>query len=117
MNKKSLSERDICAKFISPALVNAGRDMRKQVRGEVGFTDARIYVKGNLTTLGKCKRADYLLCYKPNIPVAIIEAKFNHPSVIAVFSCCFSGSKNFTGNASNFRNMNYIQNEARWYLK
>lgn len=82
-NKKDLSERDICTKFITPALKQAGWDMQKQVREEVGFTDGRIYVKGNLTTRGKRKRADYILYYKPNIPVAIIEAKDNKHSVMA----------------------------------
>lgn len=82
-NKKNLSERDICTKFITPALEQAGWDMQKQVREEVGFTDGRIYVKGNLTTRGKRKRADYILYYKPNIPIAIIEAKDNNHSVMA----------------------------------
>lgn len=82
-NKKALSERDICTKFITPALEQAGWDMQKQIREEVGFTDGRIYVKGNLTTRGKRKRADYILYYKPNIPVAIIEAKDNNHSVMA----------------------------------
>ena len=82
-NKKALSERDICTKFIAPALEQAGWDMQKQVREEVGFTDGRIYVKGNLTSRGKRKRADYILYYKPNIPVAIIEAKDNTHSVRA----------------------------------
>ena len=57
--------------------------MQKQVREEVGFTDGRIYVKGNLTTRGKRKRADYVLYYKPNIPIAIIEAKDNKHSIMA----------------------------------
>lgn len=81
--KKDLSERDICTKFITPALKQAGWDIQKQVREEVGFTDGRIYVKGNLTTRGKRKRADYILYYKPNIPIAIIEAKDNKHSVMA----------------------------------
>lgn len=81
--KKELSERDICTKFISPALEQAGWDMQKQVREEVSFTDGRIYVKGNLSVRGKRKRADYILYYKPNIPVAIIEAKDNNHSVRA----------------------------------
>ena len=81
--KKDLSERDICTKFITPALEQAGWDMQKQVREEVSFTDGRIYVKGNLTTRGKRKRADYVLYYKPNIPVAIIEAKDNKQTVMA----------------------------------
>lgn len=82
-NKKNLSERDICTKFITPALEKAGWDLQKQVREEVGFTDGRIYVKGNLSVRGKRKRADYILYYKPNIPVAVIEAKDNTHSMMA----------------------------------
>lgn len=80
-SKKDLSERDICSKFISPALESAGWDMQTQIREEVSFTDGRIYVKGNLTSRGKRKRADYILYYKPNIPIAIVEAKDNKHSV------------------------------------
>ncbi|MBE2226854.1 MAG: DEAD/DEAH box helicase family protein [Ignavibacteria bacterium] len=71
----SLSERDICTQFITPALNKAGWNFEKQVREEVSFTDGKIYVKGNLTKRGIRKRADYILYYKPNIPIAIIEAK------------------------------------------
>lgn len=77
MNKKSLSERDICTKFITPALAAAGWDVHTQVREEVGFTDGRIYVRGRLHARGAQKRADYILYYKPNIPLALIEAKDN----------------------------------------
>ncbi len=75
MDKKSLSERDICTKFITPAIERSGWDKLKQIMEEVSFTDGRIYVRGHLTTRGKMKRADYILYYKPNIPIAIIEAK------------------------------------------
>ncbi|MEA3416105.1 MAG: DEAD/DEAH box helicase family protein, partial [Thermodesulfobacteriota bacterium] len=78
-----LSERDICTKYINPALEKSGWDMKRQVREEVSFTDGRIYVKGNMSARGKRKRADYILYYKPNIPVAIIEAKDNTHSVKA----------------------------------
>jgi type I restriction enzyme R subunit len=83
MNKKTLSERDICTKYISPAVLNAGWDIQKQVREEFSFTAGRIYVKGNLWTRGKQKRADYLLYHKPNIPIAIIEAKDNNHTISA----------------------------------
>ena len=83
MNKKSLSERDICTKFITPALEKAGWDSKMQVLEEVSFTDGKIYVKGKVTARGSKKRADYILYYKPNIPVAIIEAKDNNHSVRA----------------------------------
>ena len=77
MNKKSLSERDICTKFIIPALKAAGWDIKKQVREELSFTDGRVIVQGKLHTRGKRKRADYILYYKKDIPIAIIEAKDN----------------------------------------
>ena len=81
MNKKDLSEADIKAKFITPALLNAGWDEYTQIGREVYFTDGRIYVKGKMTARGKRKFADYILFYKPNIPIAIIEAKDNKHSV------------------------------------
>lgn len=81
MNKKELSERDICTKYITPAIKNAGWDIDIQVREEKSFTAGRIIIKGKLHTRGKQKRADYILYYKPNIPIAIIEAKDNNHSV------------------------------------
>ena len=77
MNKKLLSERDICTKFITPALKKAAWDELTQLREEVSFTKGRIIVRGKLVTRGKAKRADYVLYYKPNIPLALIEAKDN----------------------------------------
>jgi type I restriction enzyme, R subunit len=77
MDKRQLSERDICTKFITPALRQAGWDEMSQLREEVSFTKGRIIVRGKLVTRGKAKRADYILYYKPNIPLAVIEAKDN----------------------------------------
>lgn len=83
MDKKSLSERDICTKFITPALENAGWDKMDQVREEVSFTAGPIRVRGNMAIRDKkkIKRADYILYYKPNRPIAIIEAKDNNHSL------------------------------------
>ena len=81
-NKKSLSERDICTKFITPALQKAGWDLHKQILEEVFFTDGKIYVRGKLTARGERKRADYILYYQDN-PIAVIEAKDNKHSVRA----------------------------------
>jgi len=77
-SKKDLTERDICTKFITPALERSGWDIQLQVLEEFAFTHGRIYVKGKLTARGEQKRADYILFYKPGIAVAIIEAKDNH---------------------------------------
>ncbi len=81
MDKRGLSERDICTKFITPALREAGWDEMLQIREEVGFTKGRIIVRGKLVTRGRAKRADYILYFKPNIPIALIEAKDNNHSV------------------------------------
>ncbi|MDD2716302.1 MAG: DEAD/DEAH box helicase family protein [Candidatus Wallbacteria bacterium] len=81
MNKKDLSERDICTKFILPALVMAGWDVQKHIRENVYFTDGRILLKGNKTARGERKFADFILYMKPNIPIAVIEAKDNNHSL------------------------------------
>lgn len=80
MDKKKLSERDICSKFINPALEQAGW-VAHQIREEVTFTNGQIMVRGKLHTRGERKRADYVLYYKKNIPLAIIEAKDNNHSI------------------------------------
>lgn len=82
IDKKSLSERDICTKYITPAIEQSGWNRLTQVREEVNITKGRVIV----TTGSKPKRAerrvaDYILYYKPNIPIAIIEAKDNNHSV------------------------------------
>lgn len=83
MIKKDLSERDICTKFITPAIEKSGWDKLTQLLEEVSFTDGKIYVRGKMTARGTRKRADYILYYKPNIPIAIVEAKDNKHSVRA----------------------------------
>lgn len=77
MNKRQLSERDICTKFITPALEQAGWDIATQVREEFALTKGRIIVRGKLHTRAQSKRADYVLFHKPNMPIAVIEAKDN----------------------------------------
>lgn len=81
MEKHTLSERDICTKYITPALRHAGWDEMLQIREEVSFTKGRIIVRGKLVSRGQAKRADYVLHVKPNIPLALIEAKDNSHSV------------------------------------
>ena len=78
MDKKSLSERDVCTKLIVPALQHAGWDIQRQVREEVTFTKGRVIVRGKLHTRGKARRADFVLYHSANRPIAVIEAKDNH---------------------------------------
>lgn len=85
MDKKSLSERDICTKFIHPAIEKAWWNMKNQVREEVSFkekfTDWKIVAKWKKIVRLNEKRADYILYYKNNFPIAIIEAKSNKHSI------------------------------------
>lgn len=81
MDKRALSERDICSKYITPALEQAGWDRMLQIREEFSFTRGRIIVRGRMVARGQAKRADYVLYYKPNIPIALIEAKDNNHSI------------------------------------
>ena len=51
-----------------------------QVREEFYFTKGRVIVRGKTVKRGEAKKADYLLYYKPGIPIAVLEAKDNnHP--------------------------------------
>src|SRR5947207_13436022 len=82
LDKKSLSERDVCSKFITPALTADHKwDLMSQIREEVSFTKGRVIVRGQLSTRGEPKRADYILYFKPGIPLAVVEAKDNNHSV------------------------------------
>jgi type I restriction enzyme, R subunit len=84
VNKKELTEADIRSKFITPALVGPGGtkwNLMTQLLEERYFTKGRVIVRGKTVTRGEAKKADYILCYKPNIPIAVIEAKDNNHSV------------------------------------
>ena len=84
MNKKLLSETDIRSKFITPALCGpngAGWDLMTQLKEEAYFTKGRVVVRGKTVQRGEAKKADYLLYYKPNLPIAVIEAKDNNHAV------------------------------------
>ena len=84
MNKKALTEADIRTKFITPAILGAHGekwDVMTQVREEAYFTKGRVIVRGKIVKRGEAKKADYLLFYKPNIPLAVIEAKDNTHTV------------------------------------
>lgn len=83
LNKQSLSEASIISKYILPAIENAGWDKQKQIAQEISFTDGRIIVRKKVVTRGKRKRADIILYYKNNLPLAIIEAKDNNHSIDA----------------------------------
>lgn len=79
MNKQALSETDICDRFITPALHQAGW-LREQILREHSFTAGRITVRGRLVARGKPRRADYVLLVG-QVAVAVIEAKDNRHAV------------------------------------
>lgn len=81
MRKHEMTEEDIKLQFITPAIEGAGWDRQRQIRMEYNFTDGRVIVRGNVTARGRRKRTDYLLYYKPNLPLAIVEAKDNRHSL------------------------------------
>jgi len=60
MSKKTLSESDICAKYITPVVIQAGWNDALQIRREVFFTKGRIIVRGKLVTRGKAKPSGLL---------------------------------------------------------
>jgi type I restriction enzyme, R subunit len=84
MNKKSLTEADIRTKFITPAILGPDGskwDVMTQIREEAYFTRGRVIVRGKTVKRGEAKKADYILYYRPNLPIALVEAKDNNHSV------------------------------------
>lgn len=77
LTKKNLTEEDIKLKYITPALQEADWDIKNQIRCEYYYTAGKINVRENVAQRGKGKKVDYLLSYKANIPIAIVEAKDN----------------------------------------
>ncbi len=81
VSKRDLSERDICSKFLTPAILGSGWDLLTQIREEYPLTNGRIIVRGKLVSRATPRRADYVLFRKPGIPIAVIEAKDNNHTV------------------------------------
>jgi len=77
MNKKQLTETDIITKYILPAVVKKGWDSMTQIRQEVKLRDGKVIVRGQVAARKKVKSADIVLYHKPNLPLAVIEAKAN----------------------------------------
>lgn len=119
MGKRDLSEEDIKARYITPAIVDSGWDLKKQVRLEYAFTAGRIILRGNVTARGKQKRADYVLFYKSNFPLAVIEAKDNNHPVGAGLQQAIGYANEldiyyvYTSNGDGFIEQNLITGEVR----
>lgn len=83
MDKKQLSEIDICEKFISPAIARSGWNIHDQIFREYPLRVGRVTVRGNKSHRDPSTvlRADYALFYKANIPIAVVEAKDNNKAM------------------------------------
>ncbi|MBU3070435.1 DEAD/DEAH box helicase family protein [Aestuariicella sp. G3-2] len=77
MDKAKLSETDIITKFILPAVESVGWDKMAQIRQEVKLRDGKVIVRGQMGMRKTVKAADIVLYHKPNLPLAVIEAKAN----------------------------------------
>ncbi|MDR0286176.1 MAG: DEAD/DEAH box helicase family protein [Clostridiales bacterium] len=80
MDKKQLNEQEIRTQFITPAIMKAGW-IASQVRENYAITKGRIIARGGTYKRDNAKFADYILFYKPHIPLAVIEAKDNNHSI------------------------------------
>ena len=78
IDKKQLSETDIRTKYITPAIEAAGWNKMTQMREKYPITAGRIVARGQVCKREKPLKADYVLFYKPNKPIAIVEAKDNN---------------------------------------
>jgi type I restriction enzyme, R subunit len=83
IDKKKLSESDICDLYITPAIKEAGWNQLTQIRREVTLTPGPIIVRGEMSSRNKKKKkfADYVLYQEPGVPVAVVEAKDNNHTV------------------------------------
>lgn len=81
INKLELSETDIISKFILPAIKSSGWDDMTQIREEVKLRDGKVIVRGQMAVRKTVKSADIVLYHKPNLPLAVIEAKANKHSI------------------------------------
>lgn len=81
IDKRDLSEADIRTKYITPAIVSAGWDVMTQLREEYKVTAGRIIAKGDTVKREKPLKADYVLFYRPNQPIAVVEAKDNKHTI------------------------------------
>ena len=69
-----LNEADTCRTYVLPKLYSAGWE-DSQISEQKSFTDGRIVLIGNRAIRRPQKRADYLLRYRRDFPIAVVEAK------------------------------------------
>ena len=72
-----MTEEEVKLNYITPAIEEAGWS-KKQIRMEYSITAGKIVVRENVAKRLSNKKADYVLFYKDNIPLAVVEAKDNN---------------------------------------
>ena len=118
-SKKNLTEEDIKMKYITPALQKSEWDIMSQIRCEYYYTDGKINVRENITKRGKGRKVDYLLSFKSNLPLAIIEAKDNNFQASHGIQQAINYAKDldvpfaFSSNGSNFYEHDMITGKER----
>lgn len=75
-----MTEEEVKLNYITPAIENAGWT-KKQIRMEYSINAGKIVVRGNVAKRLPKKKADYVLFYKENMPLAIVEAKDNNHNI------------------------------------
>lgn len=81
IDKKQMTEEDIKLNFITPAILAKGWQDKITMETKVQFTDGKVNLRGNLVSREAPKKADYILYFNRNNPLAVIEAKDNNHSV------------------------------------
>lgn len=77
-----MTEEEVKLNYITPAIEEAGwSKTKKQIRMEYPITAGKIVVRGNVAKRLPKKKADYVLFYKENLPLAVVEAKDNNHRV------------------------------------
>src|ERR1700733_5832041 len=70
------NEADTCRRYVVPRLQAAGwEDEPHRINEQVTFTDGRIVVAGRRSRRRPGKRSDYILRYRPDLAIAVVEAK------------------------------------------
>lgn len=81
VGKTSATEADTCRKHVVPRLQKAGwDDAPHAINEQRSFTDGRVIFVGGQAKRGKQKRADYILRYRPDYAIAVVEAKASYKS-------------------------------------
>lgn len=79
----ALNEADTCRRYIVPKLQAAGwDDDPHRINEQVTFTDGRIIVSGRQGRRRPGKRADYILRYRTDMPIAVVEAKPSYAATV-----------------------------------